>query len=407
VGNEWAALIERPRPIEDVTAPDRQLLLSRNGSAVPVSIEPPAGWSLIDFALHTSGEVTLVLTTDREVRLQRRAASGELTDESSFTDEQAASDPFVGDIGAIHDSLSLVPQGTRDAARLAPVSDDVVLALRTGRNAVVVYRLTYAGNGRFDRRWRTLVEPGVPIDAVRLISGSFDPFASLDNQWHLVLDVDSQGRSAVGVSLQHTGLPAGHRQFFDEPIDPGLTSGAMLTILDPTGLRLSATPVDTQVSSELHAVRWASDTVLLAGRMLTTRQSDGSGWDGFLARLRFGDPSAEVQPLDFARGDIVLDVAALQDGRIAIAGSTGYLQNPTGGSISEDAEPLLAVLASAGAPAQRVTLTAGPRHNQIRTVSAWSEHSMIGGMQNGPGTHSADTDPALLTCDGFLRELRF
>ena len=90
------------------------------------------------------------------------------------------------------------------------------------------------------------------------------------------------------------------------------------------------------------------------------------------------------------------------DGSIAIAGSTAYVQNPTGGSISESAEPLLAVLPATSGPAKRLPLPAGPRHNQVRTVAAWLHGWVIGGLQNGPGTHSADSDPTLLTCDGFL-----
>jgi len=403
-GSEWVALSERLRHIEDVTAPDRRLLVSAGGNQAVQTIEPPAGWSLIDFALHASGEITLILATDSELRLQRRAATGELLGESNFTDEQAAVDPFIGDIATIRDSRSLVPKSTRDAVRVAPVADDLVLALRTGRNAVVAQRLTYIGGGKFEPRWRTLVEPGVRIDWLRLTSGSFDPFASLDNQWQLVLDVDEQGRSAIAVSLGRTELPAGHRQYFGEAIDPALTNGAMLTLLEASGLRLSATPIDTQVISEVHSVRWAGDTVLVAGRMYTTRASDGTGWDGFLAQFKFGDPSARLQTLDFDRGDVILDVAPLRDGRIAVAGSTGYVQNPDGGSVSEDAEPLLAALAGAGAPAQRLTLPRGPRLNQVRTVAAWRERWLIGGLQNGPGTHSADADPARLTCDGFLHE---
>ena len=407
VGSEWVALTERLRKLEDTTAPERQLLTARDGTQPPVAIDPPAGWSLIDFALHPSGQMTLVLATNKELRLQRRAANGDLIDESNFTDAAAPADPFIGNAGPFLDSQALVPLGTRDAVRLEPVGEDVLLALRTGRNAVIAQRLTWAGAGIYSRRWRTLVEPGVPIDMVRLIGGTFDPFASLDNQWHLALDVDAQGRSAIAVSLGHTQLPAAHRKYFHEPIDAALVSGAIVTILDATGLRLSATAINTQVLSEVHAVRWANDKVLVAGRMLTTGRGDGGGWDGFLARLRFGDPAAEIQTLDFDRGDVILDVASMADGRIVLAGNTAYTQNPTGGSISENAEPLLAVLPSAGMPARRIMLRVGPRHNQVRTVAAWQEHWLIGGFENGPGTHSADSDPALLISNGYLREQVF
>ena len=52
-GAGWAALTEKPRTLEIPTAPDRQLLRSRpDGRATGSSYQPPAGWSLLDFALH-------------------------------------------------------------------------------------------------------------------------------------------------------------------------------------------------------------------------------------------------------------------------------------------------------------------------------------------------------------------
>ena len=405
-GNDWGVLTERLRPLVDVTAPDRGLLLSP-GNGQTQSVDLPQGWSLIDFALHPSGEVSLVLATDTQLRLQRRASDGRLIGDVSFDDADAGTDPFIGNAGSLKDPQSLVPQGTRDAVHLAPFGEDLLIAYRTGRNAVVAQLLSYNGGADFERRWRTIVEPGVPIYMVRLTSGSFDPFGSLDNQWHLVLDVDPQGRSAIAVSLGGTELPKGHSEYFGEPLDPALVSGALVTVLDANGHRLGATPVDTSVLSEVHVVRWAGDSILVAGRMRTAVRGDGGGWDGFVARVGPGNPAPQLQALDFDRGDVILDVAPLDDGSIAIAGSTAYLQNPTGGSISEGAEPLLAVLPATPGPAQRLPLPADLRQNQVRTVAAWLHGWVIGGLQNGPGTHSADADPALLTCDGFLRAQDF
>jgi hypothetical protein len=112
----------------------------------------------------------------------------------------------------------------------------------------------------------------------------------------------------------------------------------------------------------------------------------------------------QYRVVDIDRGDVILDVAGLPDGRVLLAGSTGYVQNPTGGSISEDAAPLLAILPATGVAVQRIAIVAGPRHNQVRTLTRWQDHWLVGGLQNGPGTHSADADPALLTCDGYLKE---
>lgn len=401
-GDGWAALTERLRPIEDKTAPDRRLLLALGGRQPAAQIDPPSGWSLIDFALHPSGALTLVLASDSQLRLQQRAATGDLIADVIFADDQSATDPFVGNEQVLPDPTSLVPQSTRDAVELAPVGEDILIAYRTGRNAVVAQRLTFADGSNFQRRWRTIVEPGVEIQWVRLTSGTFDPFGSLDNQWHVALDVDTQGRSAIAVRVGGTGIVAGHQQYFGQALDPSLANGAIVTRLDANGGRVGATPLDTTELSEIHAVRWSGDTILVAGRVRTTNPADGSGWDGFVASLASDNTVARLQVLDFDRGDAVLDVAVLSDGRIAVAGAAGYTQNPTGASVSEDSQPLLAILSSLGSPPQRVSLTAGPRQNQVRTAALWQGHLVIGGMVDGPGTHSGDGDPSLLTCDGSL-----
>src|SRR5258706_12949495 len=92
-GAGWVALTEKLRPLEDLTTPDRRLLVSAGGSGAPATIVPPAGWSLIDFAVHPSGQISAVLATDTALRLQRYAADGALIGEADFTDADAATGP--------------------------------------------------------------------------------------------------------------------------------------------------------------------------------------------------------------------------------------------------------------------------------------------------------------------------
>lgn len=84
--------------------------------------------------------------------------------------------------------------------------------------------------------------------------------------------------------------------------------------------------------------------------------------------------------------------------------ATGYVQNPTGASISEAAQPLLALLNSDGSLAQNLGFTGGARHNQLSTVASLDGRWLLGGMVNGPGTHSGDVQRQLIVADGFLRE---
>ncbi|WP_284617973.1 hypothetical protein [Aquabacterium humicola] len=66
--------------------------------------------------------------------------------------------------------------------------------------------------------------------------------------------------------------------------------------------------------------------------------------------------------------------------------------------------PLLAFVPATGGPATRATALAGPRHNQLRSIAPWQGRWLVGGFENGPGTHSADADVAKLTAEGYLRD---
>ena len=399
-GSAHIGLAQRARPIEENTTPDRVLLLPR--PAAPWV--PPAGWALIDAAWHPSGAISVVLASATALRLLRLDATGRVHADTLFADPLADTDPITGDVPFVTHAGALLPRPTRDAVRLAATGDDLVMALRTGRHAVVAYGLRLDATAGFVQRWRTLVEPGVAIDAVIPLSGSFDPFGSIEKQWHVALAAADDGRVAVAVSLGRSDTLSGHNRHFGETWPADTTDGALLTRLAADGRRLGSTLLASAQRAELHGLRWASTQLVLFGRV-RTQQTD-AGWDGWIAWAGADDGAVQrTQVLDVDRGDVVLDAAPLGDGRWLLAGSTGYLQNPTGVSISESAAPLLALLPAPGQAAQRLPLDTGPRHNQARSLAWWDGRWWAGGMADGPGTHSADADPALLRADGWLRAL--
>lgn len=406
----WAGLSEIARPLENMTTPERRLLLAPDGGSAPrLSYAPPAGWSLIDFAVHQpSRQLSLVLASDRQLRLLRLAADGQLLHEQDFLDPLVASDPFIGDPLAIRDPQSLVPYASRDAARLAPLGEDLLLGFRSGRQAVVLHRLGYGAATGFGSRWRSLVEPGVFIGVRGISSGTFDPFKSLDNQWRLLLDADAQGRIAVAVNLDTTDLIEGHRQHFAEPLDPSVANGLLLSQFGPDGRRLGTLLLDTRQRSEPQALRWVGERVAVAGRVRSVQTPEG--WDAYVALVAAGTAAPTTAPdyalIDVDQGEVLFDLAPLANGQLLAVGSAGYTQNPFGGSISEPAQPLLVQLAADGRLIQRLSVAAGPRHNQLRALLPWQGGWLLAGMENGPGTHSADADPRLLVADGYVREQR-
>jgi len=400
------ALMERIRPFADTVMPDRILEIAADG--VPATrYVPEPGWSLVDVALHPSRQTSLVLSNGIVLRLVRLDPQGGKLADRPFSDAQAAGDPYFGPPSAVRDRSNMSPWKTWDAVRIAALGEHLGMALRTGGNGVVAYRLQYdAANYR--QQWRTLVEPGVYLDAQALRGGSFDPFQGLENHWQLVLGADERGRMAVAVLAgERTELAEGHRRQFGEAPPAGFVNGVLLTQVDAAGARGRTIWIDTGEKSEVHALAWTGDTILAAGRVRTARPDDGAGWDGWLAQLDAGSQRlASYRRIDVDRGDIVQALLPLGDDRVLLAGSTGYTQNPGGESVSEATSPLLAMLRLADGSVNRLALTAGPRGNQVRALAVSGNDWLVGGIEDAPGTHSADNAPASLTMNGYLRGMK-
>jgi hypothetical protein len=399
-----ALLEEKLRPLLD-PGPERRITLLDGSGDVRARYSAPAGSSLIDFAQHPSGEITIALATARTVtlvRLDRFAVAG---NEFPLLDPQAPTDPFY-DTGGLHDDGSMLPVFTRDAVRLAAIGESVAVALRTGRNAVVGYRFEFARPGGYARTWRTLVEPGVSMFLAGITTGTFDTFAALENHFHVHLDADAQGNVAVAVVGKpgFADLFPAHADFFHQPT--GIASGLLVSRLAPDGQRLGTTLIDTTQSSELHGLRLNGDDVSLVGRVFSQQLPDGSGWNAYAAHVdRASGALLSYRLVDLDRGEILFDIAPFSNGRFLVAGTTGYTQNPTGGSVSEETTPLLAVLDADGTLRQRIGFAAGARQNQVRSIVPRGGNWLVGGLVNGPGTHSGDGDPALITADGYVREM--
>lgn len=404
-GTGWVALVETAQQLATFTMPQRRLLLAIDGVTPSASYAPPDGWSLIDVAVHPGRELSVLIANDTQLRLVRLSRQGAVVAQHDVEDPQAASDPFYGDPIQLRNPNSLLPHTTRDAARIAPVGEDLVVAMHNGRNAIIAMRYGYSA--KFGRTWRTLVEPGVSLIARFIMGGTYDPYGGLDNQWRVAVDADSSGRVAVAVGLDWSDYADGHGQLFGGAIHPELFTGALITELAADGRRVGTSVLESGAPTEIKVVKWHGDTIGVAGRYYRVRRDDGGGWDGLFAQAHAG-AHGKLAPraVDIDRGDVILDLAPVAGGRWLAAGSTGYTQNPSGASISEEARPLLALLESDGAVREQIAVASGLRHNQLRSLTPFNNGWLAGGMENGPGTHSADGNLSLLKSDGFVRAVR-
>jgi hypothetical protein len=385
--------------------PQRTVAILQSDRHSTKSYTPPAGWSIVDFALHPSGDISVILTTAREVRIVRLDSNESIRSDQPFLDAVAATDPFFNYAGGIKDDGALQPALMHDAARLAPLGESLAVVLRTGRNAIVAYRLDADASGAYQRVWRTLIEPGSSILGLGITSGSFDVFRQLENHLSIFVDIAPDATLAIGV-IDATMLNftfRAHTEYFSVPIAASV--GVLLTrVASADGRRLGTTAIDTHDRAELHGLRAVPRGFMLVGRVLSEVRPDGTGWNAFTAFVGSDGTPGPYNVVDVDRGDILFDVAALPSGRYLALGTTGYVQNPSGESISEAAQPLFALLNSDGSLAQNLGYVGGPRHNQLTTIAPLNGHWLLGGMVNGPGTHSGDAQRELIVADGFLRE---
>ena len=406
VGNQVLVLEERLTSIfED--GPERTLGMLHGDGRTVRSYTPPTGWSVVDFAVHPSGDTTVILTTATEVRIVRLDPDGSIRSDQPFLDPSAPTDPFFNYAGGIKNDNALQPALMHDAARIAPLGEGLAVVLRTGRNAIVAYRLDPDSGGAYHVAWRTLVEPGSSILALGITSGTFDVFGQLQNHLRIYVDVDPDAPAALAVGVVNATMLnftfRAHADYFGEPI--AASAGVLLTrIASADGHRLGSTVINTHDRAELHGLRATPGGFTLLGRVLSEVRSDGSGWNAFVALVGRDGSRGPYHVIDVDRGDVLFDVAALPSGQYLALGTTGYLQNPSGESISEVAQPLLVLLNSDGSLAKHLGYAGGARHNQLTTVSSLNGHWLLGGMINGPGTHSGDADHKLIAADGFLRQ---
>lgn len=400
----WLALTEKPHPFMDVVVMERTLRAFDGGGNALFTWMPPAGWTLVDMALHPSGQASVVMSDGARLRLARVDAAGKTLASFELLDGQVALDRFYGGPNSVRDRNALAPWKTRDAARLAPSGEALGLVIRAGGNNVVAYRIDYQA-GAFQQRWRTLVEPGIHLDPQRPTTGSFDPFEGVENHWKVFMDADAAGRVAVGVlATPRSDVAEAHTAYFGEPMPAGFTHGVLLTTLDPDGRRLATLPIDLRNKAELHTIKWSGESLLLGGRVRTSRGDDWAGWDGWFARTDSGGRRlADYRVIDVERGDAILDLLPLPDGGVLLGGATNYTQNPGGESVMDPSSPLLARLSPTGA-FTRLTVPAGPRANQVRALTDFGANWLVANTENLPGTHTHDANEALITADVTVRE---
>jgi hypothetical protein len=351
--------------------------------------------SLIDFVEHPSGELSLIIIAAENYQLYRLSSSGAVLAQTQV------------------DGLT-APVDTGDVADLAEVGEDILLAAKHSDLSVKLLRYQYASATGFSYQWDTVVEPATSAFGWIMHGGSYDAFEQLAQPYNVSLATDAGGNSYIAVA----GLSAllfNHNEYFSENLEfilhtdermnnwPQLDS--IVTKVSASGERIYSVVAGTNYPDEVYGISVFGESMYVFGR--STRQA-GNFWDGFVTKMKTSSGEIESSTiLDIQNGDIVYDVIELASGNLFAVGATNWTQNPSGFSVSENSEKLAVLLDSSGQFIERYDIADGERHNQLRSVTSLGhDWLLISGLDNGPGTHSGDSDRNLVRADGYLQTFK-
>ena len=355
---------------------------------------------LLDAAMHPSGQFTLLFATKTGYSVERTDNAGQVL---GVWDVQ---DPLIDtDLPLVPPPAGPITRATYDTGRVAAQDEVAVLATRTGRNSVVAYRLSYNDDGAFSVLSRAVVVPPVSIAPIGLNGGSYDTFGLVNAQYAVHLAVGPDAFIYVGVrypDISSAALLKAHKSVFDETLvgDPDALD-SYVTRLSATGERLGTSVVTTPGPDELQTLRPVTGGVYVGGRT-EHWNAQGTGFDVIVAHISASTGMVNTRELDVDAGDVAFDVAPIDGSALLVVGASGYTQNPHGASVSEPSQGFARVWSTAG-QTKAIQLPQGPRHNEARLVVEYGAGQfLIGGMIDGPGTHSADADSNLLRASGYL-----
>jgi len=367
----------------------------------------PTGSYVSDACRHPSGEVSAILIAeDGSVSLVRLDASLSQKTVSALHDSAVSTDPNAGDAGPTELVANRFP---RDPARIAATGEDVIVAVTTSTYAVIAYRIQFA-NGAWGPPMRTLVEPPSQVIPFAPTSGTFNTFGAMWSTLRTPIDLDDQGAAYFAVWADTDRIRAHATVFGDgliplssDPGDPlGLVGDIIVTKVTANGARAWSRVLGTPHEDEPYAIRAAGDTVAIVGRSRRLPGQDNTFWDVFIGSVTTDGSTTRARSIPFDASSIALAIDALPGAGWVIGGSDGWAQNPSGLSIVQNGTKLLFSLTDLAAEPMRWALPAGPRNNEIRTVTADERGVWYGGHEDGPIMHTGDSDLTQIHATGLL-----
>jgi len=396
----------------------RQIVRRSSGADRSVVWTPPASQRMT--AAVASPSLTWVAVGvggDRRPFLARGDRQGLITQQT--LDDPALAGDLRAWLGNEPPNALRVSILSEDSVRVAGPVDEPIVTLVSEHNAVLAYRLRWSGAG-FEPLARTLVSPALAQTPYLPIGASYDNFDAVVHDFSARLASVPSGASYVAVPASHQRVRV-HNQIFGTQLQPLRSDGDLLnrpsdllvTRLRPDGsIDWSRLVGIADVDDEVYAVATdASERLAVVGRTRRERGRDNSEWHISLHVVSADGQAAYSQIFDAPGNGIAQAASFAEDGALFVGGTADWLQNPSGISLYQPGRPLLLQVAfdaqgRPGLPSVRDDLlpsTSG--HAELRAVAAAAGRLWLAGLENGPLTHTGDSDPSLIRADGWRRIL--
>jgi hypothetical protein len=309
-------------------------------------------------------------------------------------DTKAPNDASLGYKPAMGDTL--------DVLRIASTRQGVGLVSRNASGTPYAERWDF-DEGRLKRTYQ--IPLSRPIAGIRIImaGGTYDVMGWLSSRFRVHAQMDGNGTLYAGLSSSGYELEAfAHEAALPGPPLAGEINGALLyafvQALAPDGAVTSrwSTPLGGPADSLFLAMAAQGGRVVVGG---SARDLTRNGESDLLV----GDVGQPARTIDVKQASGAVQMLALAAETLYVGGSWSWTQNPEGLSIAGGDRFLFAMSDTTPLTDPGNLLGPGTRRSEARTACLpCPEVVCIGGMTDGPDTHAADGDIALLQADGFV-----
>lgn len=392
----WVALKETLQPQYYITQPKREISWLNSSFGETMQYKPADGWSLLDAVVHPSGQVSAVT-------IKIEWATGDYALRIKMLRIKSSGDVFETEIFQLPNTKPQMPvfPGSLDRVKLVAFGEDVYVVARWRYNEIQAHRLSFENNS-FTTDWTKWVEPPAYVGTIGVIGGGFDNFHQGDRYFFVYADIDGKGNLYVAAPSTEE-LIYDHDFYFGENLMAGTDPAnyhfgtAILTKFSSDGRRLYSRLGSHSRQKRLLNMRVTDEGLFLTGRMKMGQ--DPAGWDAWVYKMDLNGNVVYDNTIDIRQGDMFWDINPLPGGGALAVGTTDYVQNPQGLSVSDTRKAAAILLDAQGQKVSEIELPQGPeaRGSEAMYVGVLSNGSVVfAGAHNAPGTHAA------VYSDGFI-----